>query len=294
MTTGEKIKKLRAEKMMTQSQLVGDQITRNMLSRIESDEANPSLGTLIYLAKRLNVPAGYLLASEKEDELYKKSFALDGIKLAYKSGSYKICRQLCMDYDGFDDEIVMIAANASFYLAVEEFDKGNLKRAVTYFDEAISYDLQTSYYTEHVKAASCMYLRYMARFSQNLSSSVIDENSVEYFCAMNNDFCRYIYAIECVENSQTTFASTLVSNGEREDPTILHLGARLDMMYGNYRLAIIKLQQALNNNRAISRPVLYCVFSDLEECAKATNDFRGAYEYSTTKMDLLQKMLSDE
>ena len=56
MTTGEKIKKLRAEKMMTQSQLVGEHITRNMLSRIESDEANPSLGTLIYLAKRLNVP----------------------------------------------------------------------------------------------------------------------------------------------------------------------------------------------------------------------------------------------
>lgn len=294
MTTGEKIKKLRAEKMMTQSQLVGDQITRNMLSRIESDEANPSLGTLIYLAKRLNVPPGYLLANEKEDELYKKSFALDGIKLAYKAGSYKICRQLCMDYDGFDDEIVMIAAHASFYLAVEEFNKGNLKRAVMYFDEAISYETHTTYYTEHIKAESCMYLRYMARFSQNLSSSVIDENSVEYFCAMSNDFCRYIYAIECVENSHTTFANSLVSKGEREDPTVLHLGAKLDMIHGNYRLAIIKLQQALNNNRAISRPVLYSVFSDLEECAKATNDFRAAYEYSTTKMDLLQKMLSDE
>ena len=83
MTTGEKIKKLRVEKMMTQSQLVGDQITRNMLSRIESDEANPSLGTLLYIAKRLNVPAGYLLADENEDAIYAKSFALENRRLAY-------------------------------------------------------------------------------------------------------------------------------------------------------------------------------------------------------------------
>ena len=67
MTTGEKIKKLRNDKMMTQAQLVGDHITRNMLSRIESNEANPSLSTLIYIADRLGVPAGYLLADEKGD-----------------------------------------------------------------------------------------------------------------------------------------------------------------------------------------------------------------------------------
>ena len=294
MTTGEKIKKLRTEKMMTQSQLVGDQITRNMLSRIESDEANPSLSTLLYLAKRLNVPAGYLIAEDKEDDIYMKSTALENIKRAYHSGSYRICRQLCMEIEDPDDEIVLLAAEASFFVAVEEFDKGNLKHAVNYFDEAISYESKTRYYLEHIKAAACMYIRYMRRFSQTLSSSVIDENSVEHFCAMDNMFCRYIYAIECVENAHTTFANSFVKNGDREDPIVLHLGAKIDMFHGNFRLAIMKLQQALNNNRKISRPLLYLVFSDLEECSKATNDFRAAYEYSTTKMDLLQTMLSDE
>ena len=93
LTTGEKIKKLRTDKMMTQSELVGDQITRNMLSRIESDEANPSLSTLLYLAKRLNVPAGYLIADEDEDDVYSKAFVIRDIKRAYVSKNYRVCRK---------------------------------------------------------------------------------------------------------------------------------------------------------------------------------------------------------
>ena len=132
------------------------------------------------------------------------------------------------------------------------------------------------------------------KISQNLSSNVIDEGAVEYFCAMDDTFCRYIYALEGIENLQTDFAISYIKKGDTEDSTALHLGARVDMMHGNYRLAFIKLQEILTNNIEVSRPVLYDVFSDLEECAKTTNDFRAAYEYSTAKMDLLQKMLEDD
>ena len=68
MQIGEKIKSLRQSKLMTQSELAGTQITRNMLSTIEHGTALPSLPTALYLAERLNVPVGYLLA-EGEDEL---------------------------------------------------------------------------------------------------------------------------------------------------------------------------------------------------------------------------------
>ncbi len=294
MTTGEKIKKLRVEKMMTQSQLVGDQITRNMLSRIESDEANPSLGTLLYIAKRLNVPAGYLLADEKEDTMYSKSFSLENIRYAFKSGDYRICRQLCSDCGIQDDEIGLLEAESTLALAIGEFNKGKLKSAVEFFDEAIMCEEKTAYSTDHIKAQACMYLRYMRRFSPNLSSGVIDENTVEHFCAMNDRFCRYIYALEGVESSHMTFASSFVENGSRDDPIVLHLGARIDIANGNYRLAQIKLTQVLTNDKEVSRPILYAVFCDLEECCKYLNDFRGAYEYSNTKIDLLQRMLADE
>ena len=294
LTTGEKIKKLRTDKMMTQSELVGDQITRNMLSRIESDEANPSLSTLLYLAKRLNVPAGYLIADEDEDDVYSKAFVIRDIKRAYVSKNYRVCRQMCKDATFGDDELILIAAEATLAIAVEEFDKGCLYNALDYFDEAISYDGQSAYSTSHIKAAACMYMRYMRRFSPNLSSSVVDDDLIEHFCAMNNRFCRYIYALEGVESSHTTFARSYIEGGERDESTSLHLSAKIDMLNGNYRHAQTKLASVLYNQHETCRPLICAVMYDLEACCKAMGDFKGAYEYSCARVDLLQKMLSED
>ena len=70
MNIGEKIRELRTAKLMTQSELAGSQITRNMLSCIENGTANPSLQTILYIASRLNVPAGFLLAEEGDEIVY--------------------------------------------------------------------------------------------------------------------------------------------------------------------------------------------------------------------------------
>ena len=68
MTLGQKLKKARLDRGLTQSQIVGDRITRNMLSQLENDLASPSVGTLEYLASVLGVQAAWLLADEKEEE----------------------------------------------------------------------------------------------------------------------------------------------------------------------------------------------------------------------------------
>lgn len=52
---GAKIKALRKAKEKTQSELAGSFITRNMLSRVESGTVTPSLDTLCYLAKELDI-----------------------------------------------------------------------------------------------------------------------------------------------------------------------------------------------------------------------------------------------
>ena len=53
---GKRIREARLFRKMTQSELAGDAITRNMLSLIESGTASPSVKTLQYLAERLGVP----------------------------------------------------------------------------------------------------------------------------------------------------------------------------------------------------------------------------------------------
>lgn len=62
-TLGQKIKKARIEKNMTQQDIVGNFITRNMLSKIENDLAKPSIKTIEYLAKQLDKPISYFLES---------------------------------------------------------------------------------------------------------------------------------------------------------------------------------------------------------------------------------------
>jgi transcriptional regulator with XRE-family HTH domain len=64
---GKKLKEARLAKKMTQSDVVGTFITRNMLSRIESGTAFPSLRTLEYLANTLEIPIHYLVAENEEN-----------------------------------------------------------------------------------------------------------------------------------------------------------------------------------------------------------------------------------
>jgi len=59
---GKKLKEARLAKKMTQSDVVGTFITRNMLSQIESGAASPSLKTLEYLANTLEIPIQYLVS----------------------------------------------------------------------------------------------------------------------------------------------------------------------------------------------------------------------------------------
>lgn len=69
-TLGQKIKTARLDLKLTQHDLAGDFITRNMLSKIESDIATPSLKTLQYLTKRLNKPISNFLDNGLDDIKY--------------------------------------------------------------------------------------------------------------------------------------------------------------------------------------------------------------------------------
>ena len=64
MTLGEKLKQARIEAGLSQRQLCGDVITRNMLSQIENGSARPSMDTLSFLAVRLGRTVSYFLEED--------------------------------------------------------------------------------------------------------------------------------------------------------------------------------------------------------------------------------------
>ena len=64
MALGQRIKQARLEAGLSQRQLCGDTITRNMLSLIESGKARPGMDTLTVLASRLGKPVSWLLEED--------------------------------------------------------------------------------------------------------------------------------------------------------------------------------------------------------------------------------------
>jgi transcriptional regulator with XRE-family HTH domain len=64
MDLGQKIKAARLEAGLSQRQLCGDRLTRNMLSLIENGSARPSMDTLAYLAQQLGKSVSYFLEEQ--------------------------------------------------------------------------------------------------------------------------------------------------------------------------------------------------------------------------------------
>lgn len=81
MTMGQRILAARLAAGLSQRELAGEEITRNMLSSLEHDTANPSVATLRYLAGRLGRPVGWFLGEDGPSEAF----------AAFEAGDYRRC-----------------------------------------------------------------------------------------------------------------------------------------------------------------------------------------------------------
>ncbi len=294
MNIGEKIKQIRTAKYMTQSQLAGDFITRNMLSRIENGAAMPSLSTVVYLAQRLKVPAGYLLSEGSEEYIYRKINNIDNIKRALTNGDFEICRDICLSLGGGDDEIWMILARCVSGLAEDDFFHGRLHSSMRRFDEAREYDQRTIYSIGLIRSKAAVYQRYMHSISPTLMTDSTDTN-INAVTAANDPICEYILTLEAAESHPEIPVHTLLDSAQMsiDSPLSTHITARDEMRHKNFAGAQQLLLHILNMQERIPDPILYNVFYDLEICSKETDNYRDAYEYSADKVNLLERMLTE-
>ena len=86
MELGERLKQARLEAGLSQRQLCGDEITRNMLSQIENGTARPSMDTLRYLSGRLGKSISYFL--EEETVTSPNQAAMEAARQAYLAGEH--------------------------------------------------------------------------------------------------------------------------------------------------------------------------------------------------------------
>ncbi len=85
MAMGSLLRQARLDAGLSQRQLCGEEITRNMLSQIENGTAKPSMDTLRYLASRLEKPVSFFL----EESVSPEETALAEARKAYEAGDWE-------------------------------------------------------------------------------------------------------------------------------------------------------------------------------------------------------------
>lgn len=167
---GRIIKEARIAKKMTQSEVVGDFITRNMLSQIESGHAMPSIKTLEYLSNVLDIPVHQLVATEEEDDL---SMLIRAKSLLHEK-NYEAIAEMEKAYPPLlSDEFFAIFAHAFLTLAKSLLDREDYSKAAGYAQKAMEYSERGLYANATVKSESIVVLNRAAEklglYYKNLS-----------------------------------------------------------------------------------------------------------------------------
>ena len=145
MELGARLRQARLEAGLSQRQLCGDVITRNMLSQIENGSARPSMDTLRYLSARLGKPMGYFL----EDQ------AVTSPNLAAMEQARNATGQAVLDALSayrepdaqFDRERWLLEALTCLELARKALDESRKGLASTLLERAAKAGANTPYYT---------------------------------------------------------------------------------------------------------------------------------------------------
>ena len=299
MNIGEKIKKIRVEKLMTQSELAGNVITRNMLSQIENGIAQPSLSTIIHISTKLGVPAGYLLSDGEEEFIYNKAKAMRDIRRAYKDKNFELCHEICVNaFDEYDDEIELILTDCCIGTAEEYIKGGKLHAARQLLDDALNHAANTIYSTVTQRNRIYIMFHLLKSISPALDSDEIDTeigSAILNPSLFGDVFCKYI-AIYSGKHSNLDPDKLLYNTGELSEQDklfIAHIKARRCLLSREYKKASTILRSIMDGETIPSRLLLYICCGDMEKCCKEMEDYKGAYEFSNNKMEILEHMLAD-
>lgn len=191
MTLGQKIKAARLEKGLTQKEVVGDYITRNMLSKIENDSATPSVRTLEYLAKALDLPPGHFL----NDAQLSNGLVPDGLneaRAAFREKRWLDCLA-ALNADttaATSDEGYLLYALAGANAAEQALEEGRLNDARELAESARYYNREGLYYSEGLAARLALML-----------GNILTRQGAEYFDGQSEEIVRTLRELEQLQRT---------------------------------------------------------------------------------------------
>lgn len=285
MTLGQRLKKARLARGMTQSQVVGNRITRNMLSQIENDQASPSVGTLSYLADVLGVTLAWLLADEEEQAQAVRSQRL---RECYRSGEFAACLELAPP-QAPDDEQALILALAGAHCAQKALEAERFDLAHRLAGQALAWNRGSLYENAQVGlqlhailarcAAACGEDEAGAMAAYRQAYALL-QPSVEYHLMM----ARYQLSQEHVSAAEREIWS-IAELPEAKKAEYLILRGKLAAKKEQYASAAEYLRQA-DASGALPAILERELCQTMELVSREQQDYKTAYEYAARQLRL--------
>ena len=276
MTIGQKIKSARLDRKMTQAELAGKEITRNMLSAIESGKATPSLATLTHLAQALDLPLPYLISEDNDLAFYRKKERIAAIKSALETKNYNVCISHIMRLDALDDELYFILAQCYFELGMASSRNGSLLSAKKQLTLCREYCARTMYDTARFECIIPLYLA----IAENVNSPLLEFEEKKFLAIMQGtfdyEFYKYLTLDFDFEFTHFQFKT--------------HIAAKQLMKERRYSDALALLLEIENSKSAYERNayLMFCVYTDLDTCYRQLFDFESAYRFATKRISLME------
>ena len=280
---GRRIRELRKSKKLTQQALCGSDLNRSMLSQIENGIARPSVDTLLFLSKKLEIPLSYLTCeSKKEEAQYKRIQALDEIRRLYGMGQYAKCAGLCrMEIEG-DDEISHILSRCELMLAEACLKQSALSSAAKHIAAAEIAIQDAQYGTKEIYNI-CAFLRMLTNTVETQQLPSVE--TLLAFGTFDSTFMLYLILLSCTEY-EPAVSPSLAQCLQREEYRSFIL-ARLEMQQENYAAAYELLRSV-----CLHPPGFFTEFfalRDMEYCCQKSENYKEAYELAKKRLSLAEQ-----
>ena len=287
MTIGEKVKKLREEKGMTQKQLCSSFMTRNMLSRIENGVAQPSIATLQHISKMLDIDAGYFVSASDDPYYFKKIGVTDKLKSLQAEGEYEKCLALSKSFPSPDGELALIFYTCALSIADQSFRKGDFSSAMDYYEKC----RELSGFLPDLFSFSDISDHYINQCTKAFEGKLHEPSFPEgkgIFSSLHEEYL-YLLLQKLIKTGKSELAAQLFDQLKLSQPIFRkHINACLSMSASNHERARSLLTEILEQLEKDNPNVLftYTVYSDLEKSCKALGDYEGAYKNTIAKNEL--------
>ena len=265
MTLGEKIKAARLEAGLSQRQLCGEEVTRNMLSQIENGSARPSMDTLGYFAGKLGKPISWFL--EEHTVTSPNRRCMEAARAALAAENWEEALSLLEDYttpdETFDQEKKLLEALSCMGLA-----KGALEAGKAVYSRQLLTRAEAA-------GEGCIYWTEDARRRLILLQAQADPDSAQALVRrlppMTGELL--LRARTALSEKRPSLAIQLLEATQERDAT-WHL------LRGQGALAMGEYAQALPYFHAVETVFPAAAAKALETCYRELEDYKQAYLYA--------------